>query len=110
MISLFPTPWPVLVARAFRSFRAAAMGVRPPGGRPMLDPQLIPDREAVQLVARHHGRTPGHDRDGSAGGHTVETGLVIASTDALAADIVGARLLGFRAPLTYGTIHEASNK
>ena len=29
-------------------------------------------------------------------GHTVETGLVIASTDALAADVVGARLLGFR--------------
>src|SRR5205807_10114680 len=29
------------------------------------------------------------------GGHAVETGLVIASTDALAADVVGARLLGF---------------
>lgn len=28
-------------------------------------------------------------------GHPVETGLVIASTDALAADVVGARLLGF---------------
>ncbi|MGH9370222.1 MAG: DUF362 domain-containing protein, partial [Vicinamibacterales bacterium] len=33
---------------------------------------------------------------GPLGGHTVETGLVIASTDALAADVVGARLLGFR--------------
>jgi uncharacterized protein (DUF362 family) len=32
---------------------------------------------------------------GPIGGHTVETGLVIASTDALAADVVGARLLGF---------------
>lgn len=28
-------------------------------------------------------------------GHTFETGLVIASTDAVAADVVGARLLGF---------------
>jgi uncharacterized protein (DUF362 family) len=32
---------------------------------------------------------------GPLGGHTFETGLVIASTDALAADVVGARLLGF---------------
>lgn len=32
---------------------------------------------------------------GPIGGQTVETGLVIASTDALAADVVGARLLGF---------------
>lgn len=32
---------------------------------------------------------------GPIGGHTFETGLVIASTDALAADVVGARLLGF---------------
>jgi uncharacterized protein (DUF362 family) len=32
---------------------------------------------------------------GPLGGHTVETGIVIASTDALAADVVGARLLGF---------------
>jgi uncharacterized protein (DUF362 family) len=33
---------------------------------------------------------------GPLGGHVVETGLVIASTDAVAADVVGARLLGFR--------------
>lgn len=32
---------------------------------------------------------------GPLGGHVVETGVVIASTDALAADVVGARLLGF---------------
>jgi len=32
---------------------------------------------------------------GPLGGHAVETGLVIASTDALAADVVGARLFGF---------------
>lgn len=32
---------------------------------------------------------------GPLGGHAVETGLVIASSDALAADAVGARLLGF---------------
>jgi uncharacterized protein (DUF362 family) len=32
---------------------------------------------------------------GPLGGHAVETGLVIASTDALAADVVGARVLGF---------------
>ncbi len=32
---------------------------------------------------------------GPIGGHVVETGLVIASTDAVAADTVGARLLGF---------------
>src|SRR5919106_2477671 len=31
---------------------------------------------------------------GPLGGHVVETGLVIASTDALAADVVGARILG----------------
>lgn len=34
---------------------------------------------------------------GPLGGHAVETGLVIASTDAVAADAVGARLLGFGA-------------
>ena len=33
---------------------------------------------------------------GPLGGHAVETGIVIASTDALAADVVGARLLGFK--------------
>ena len=32
---------------------------------------------------------------GPLGGHTVETGLVIASTDPVAADVVGAHLLGF---------------
>lgn len=32
---------------------------------------------------------------GPLGGHVVETGICIASTDALAADVVGARLLGF---------------
>lgn len=32
---------------------------------------------------------------GPLGGHTIETGIVIASTDALAADVIGARLLGF---------------
>src|SRR5919109_1078714 len=32
---------------------------------------------------------------GPLGGHVVETGLVVASTDALAADVVGARLVGF---------------
>ncbi|HZO89883.1 MAG TPA: DUF362 domain-containing protein [Chthonomonadaceae bacterium] len=32
---------------------------------------------------------------GPLGGHVVETGLVIASTDPLAADVVGAKLLGF---------------
>jgi uncharacterized protein (DUF362 family) len=34
---------------------------------------------------------------GPIGGHAVETGLIIAGTDAVAADVVGARLLGFRA-------------
>jgi uncharacterized protein (DUF362 family) len=33
---------------------------------------------------------------GPLGGHAVETGLVIASTDPVAADAVGAKLLGFR--------------
>ena len=32
---------------------------------------------------------------GPIGGHVVETGLAIASTDAVAADVVGARILGF---------------
>src|SRR5207244_3918419 len=33
---------------------------------------------------------------GPLGGHAVETGLVIASTDPVAADVVGTQLLGFR--------------
>ncbi len=32
---------------------------------------------------------------GPIGGHTIETGIVIASTDVLAADVVGAKILGF---------------
>src|SRR5918992_165134 len=46
----------------------------------------------------HLALTVGHPAmigTGPLGGHTFETGLVIASTDALAADVVGARLLGF---------------
>ncbi|HJT22526.1 MAG TPA: DUF362 domain-containing protein [Nitrospira sp.] len=46
----------------------------------------------------HLAVTVGHPAmigTGPLGGHPVETGLVIASTDALAADVVGARLLGF---------------
>ena len=34
---------------------------------------------------------------GPLGGHAVETGIVIASTDPVAADVAGARLLGFHA-------------
>lgn len=46
----------------------------------------------------HLAITVGHPAmigTGPLGGHVVETGLVIASTDALAADVVGARFLGF---------------
>src|SRR4051795_3517771 len=46
----------------------------------------------------HLGIIVGHPAmiaTGPLGGHAVETGLVIASTDALAADVVGAWLLGF---------------
>jgi len=46
----------------------------------------------------HLAVTVGHPAmigTGPLGGHAVETGLVLASTDALAADVVGARLLGF---------------
>ena len=46
----------------------------------------------------HLAVTVGHPAmigTGPLGGHAVETGLVIAGTDALAADVVGARLLGF---------------
>jgi uncharacterized protein (DUF362 family) len=47
----------------------------------------------------HLAVTAGHPAmigTGPIGGYTFETGLVIASTDALAADVAGARLLGFR--------------
>jgi uncharacterized protein (DUF362 family) len=44
---------------------------------------------------------------GPLGGHAVETGLVIASTDPLAADVVGARLLGFQ-PQAVRHLWEAS--
>jgi uncharacterized protein (DUF362 family) len=47
----------------------------------------------VAIIAGH----PAMIATGPLGGHAVETGLIIASTDALAADIVGARLLGFDA-------------
>jgi uncharacterized protein (DUF362 family) len=46
----------------------------------------------------HLAITVGHPAmigTGPLGGHAVRTGLVIASTDALAADVVGAHLLGF---------------
>jgi uncharacterized protein (DUF362 family) len=46
----------------------------------------------------HLAVTVGHPAmigTGPLGGHVVETGIVIVSTDALAADVVGARLLGF---------------
>ncbi len=46
----------------------------------------------------HLAITSGHPAmiaTGPLGGHAVETGMVIASTDALAADVVGAQLLGF---------------
>jgi uncharacterized protein (DUF362 family) len=47
----------------------------------------------LAIIAGH----PAMIGTGPIGGHTFETGLVIASTDALAADAVGARLLGFDA-------------
>src|SRR6266542_4069924 len=46
----------------------------------------------------HLAITVGHPAmigTGPIGGHCVETGMVIASTDAVAADVVGAQLLGF---------------
>src|ERR671939_1551769 len=46
----------------------------------------------LALVVGH----PAMIATGPLGGHAVETGLVIASTDPVAADVVGARLLGFR--------------
>jgi uncharacterized protein (DUF362 family) len=47
----------------------------------------------LAIIAGH----PAMIGTGPIGGHTVETGLVIASTDPVAADVVGARLLGFQA-------------
>ena len=47
----------------------------------------------VEAIAGH----PAMIGTGPLGGHAVETGLVLASTDAVAADVVGAQLLGFRA-------------
>lgn len=58
----------------------------------------------------HLAITVGHPAmiaTGPLGGHTIETGLVIASTDPLAADVVGARLLGFR-PQAVRHLWEAS--
>lgn len=56
----------------------------------------------IAVMARrfpiHLAITAGHPAmigTGPLGGHAVETGIVIASTDPLAADVVGARLLGF---------------
>ena len=52
----------------------------------------------AQRFPIHLAVTVGHPAmiaTGPLGGHAVETGLVIASTDAVAADVVGARLLGF---------------
>src|SRR5438067_13119568 len=45
----------------------------------------------LAIIAGH----PAMIGTGPLGGHTVETGLVIAGTDAVAADVVGAKLLGF---------------
>ena len=47
----------------------------------------------LAIIAGH----PAMIGSGPLGGFPVETGLVIASTDAVAADVAGARLLGFRA-------------
>jgi uncharacterized protein (DUF362 family) len=58
----------------------------------------------------HLAITVGHPAmigTGPLGGHAVETGLVIASTDPLAADVVGARLLGFQ-PQAVRHLWEAS--
>lgn len=41
-----------------------------------------------------YSRVPGHDWHRALGGYTVETGLVIPSLDPVAADVVGAKLLG----------------
>src|SRR5918996_5091479 len=45
----------------------------------------------LAIIAGH----PAMIATGPLGGHAVETGMVIASTDAVAADVVGAKLLGF---------------
>ncbi len=45
----------------------------------------------LAVIAGH----PAMIATGPLGGHPVETGLVLASTDAVAADVVGAQLLGF---------------
>lgn len=50
---------------------------------------------AVPHRSRPHRRPPGDDRHRSLGGPPVQTGVVSASRDALAADTVGAALLGF---------------
>jgi uncharacterized protein (DUF362 family) len=58
----------------------------------------------------HLAVTVGHPAmiaTGPLGGHVVETGLVIASLDPLAADVVGARLLGFK-PQAVRHLWEAS--
>jgi uncharacterized protein (DUF362 family) len=47
----------------------------------------------LAVIAGH----PAMIATGPLGGHAVESGLVLASTDAVAADVVGAKLLGFRA-------------
>jgi uncharacterized protein (DUF362 family) len=47
----------------------------------------------LAIIAGH----PAMIGTGPIGGHTFETGLVVASTDPVAADVVGARLLGFKA-------------
>src|SRR5919197_841864 len=57
----------------------------------------------LAVIAGH----PAMIATGPLGGHAVETGLVIASTDPLAADVVGARLLGFK-PQAVRHLWEAS--
>src|SRR5206468_2137433 len=47
---------------------------------------------SLAIIAGH----PAMIATGPLGGHPVETGIVIASRDPLAADVVGASLLGFR--------------
>jgi uncharacterized protein (DUF362 family) len=62
--------------------------------------------DMASFIAAMHRRFPiqlaiivGHPAmiaTGPLGGHAIETGIVIASTDAVAADVVGAQLLGFK--------------